>query len=123
MYEKVMRMAEIKSADERRRWPRLPVAIPVFASGVDKGGKEFHDFTTLLDISAGGARLAIRRHLPPSARLTIEIPSAPMSELATDKNCSRTFRGRIVQVMTSDRGQLYGVKFNRPLVKMSPGLA
>jgi len=40
---------------ERRSWPRLPLAIPVFVRSRDEKGKEFLEFATALNVSAGGA--------------------------------------------------------------------
>ena len=45
---------------ERRRWPRLPLAIPVFVRGCDLEGNEFIEFNVMLNESAGGALVAIR---------------------------------------------------------------
>jgi hypothetical protein len=105
-----------KSALERRKWDRLPIAIPVFARGIDNKGKEFLDFTTLLNISAGGAMLATRRPLSPATDLILEIPSAPMGIPAFGRPSMRILRARIVDVKTGERCLLCGLEFTRPLV-------
>src|SRR5260370_42585230 len=66
---------------ERRHWQRLPLAIPLFVRGVDKHGKDFLDFTVALNISAGGALVAIRRPLPRASVLSQEVPSSPWPQL------------------------------------------
>jgi hypothetical protein len=109
-----------KVAQERRRWERLPLAIPVFARGIDERGKDFLDFTTVLEVSAGGAVLAIRRNLARSTRLTLEIPSAPLNERAAGVSSVRTLRAKIVRVSSSDRCQLCALEFIRPIVKNVP---
>ena len=109
------RVANLTQTAERRRWERLPLAIPVFARGVDDKGKDFLDFTTVLEISAGGAVLATRRSLQRSSRLTLEIPSAPLNERAAGRSSVRTLRAKIMRVTSSDRCQLAAVEFVRPL--------
>ena len=60
-----------KAGNERRKWTRLPLAIPVFVRSRDGKGKEFLEFATALNVSAGGMLVAIRsvsaRHCPDSA--------------------------------------------------------
>jgi len=103
----------------RRRWQRLPLAVPVFARGVDERGNEFLEFTTALNISAGGALLASRRYLPRSSRVSLEIPSAPLPGLAVQLHFVRSLRARVVRVTHSDRFHLWGLQFSRPLLKRS----
>jgi hypothetical protein len=113
----------LKQTSDRRRWDRLPLAIPVFARGVDDKGKDFLDFTTVVEVSAGGAVLATRRSLPASSRLTLEIPSAPLNERAAGRSSVRTLRAKIVRVTASDRCHLAAVEFIRPLKALPVGRA
>ena len=62
---------------ERRRWERLSLAIPVFVRGISGPGKELVEFCTLLNESAGGALLLIRRSLRHRFRVSLEMPLAP----------------------------------------------
>ena len=71
-----------KTGNERREWARLPLAIPVFVRSRDGKGKEFLEFATALNVSAGGMLVAIRRILPAVAQIQLEIPSAPVAALA-----------------------------------------
>ncbi len=63
--------------------------------------------------------LATRRNLPRAARLTLEIPSAPLNERAAGMTSVRTLRAKIVRVTTSDRCQLCALEFIRPISKSS----
>jgi hypothetical protein len=110
-------VSKLKNPQERRRWERLPLAIPVFARGIDEKGKDFLDFTTVLDVSGGGAILATRRNLSRATRLTLEIPSAPLNEKAAGVSSVRTLRAKIVRVTSSDRCQLCALEFIRPISK------
>jgi hypothetical protein len=116
-------VSNYKPTEERRRWERLPLAIPVFARGIDEGGKDFLDFTTVLDVSAGGAMLATRRNLSRSTRLTLEIPSAPLNERAAGRPSVRTLRAKIVRITSSDRCHLCALEFTRPLKTVPVGQA
>ena len=70
-------MKVVLGRNERRKWARLPLAIPVFVRSRDGKGKEFLEFATALNVSAGGMLVAIRRALPAIAQIRLEIPSAP----------------------------------------------
>lgn len=100
---------------ERRKWPRLPLAIPVFVKSRDDKGKEFLEFATALNISAGGALVAVRRPLSLSTQLMLEIPSAPLAATAKLPKASRSLRAKCVRVTHAEGYYLTGLKFFRPL--------
>ena len=108
-------MTDVQTGKDRRQWGRLPVAIPVFVRGVDENGKEFLEFTSLLNISAGGGLLALRRYVPESSEVTLEIPSAPMPPLADTHHFVRKVPALMVRVQHSDRSNICGLKFKAPL--------
>jgi len=101
---------------ERRKWPRLPLAIPVFVRSRDESGKDFLEFATALNVSAGGALVAVRRSLPPSAQVLLEIPSAPLAATTNLPKASRTLRARMMRVTHAEGYHLVGLKFSRPLL-------
>ena len=101
---------------ERRRWVRLPLAIPVFVRTRDEKGKELLEFATALNISAGGALVVVRRSPRLSSPVLLEIPSAPLANGASLPRSSRTLRARPVRVTHADGYHLLGLKFSRPLL-------
>jgi hypothetical protein len=105
-----------KPEKERRKWTRLPLAIPVFVRSRDESGKEFLEFATSLNISAGGALVAVRRSLPPSAQVLLEIPSAPLAANASLPRAARTLRARTIRIGHTEGYHLLGLKFSRPLL-------
>ena len=109
-------MSATSKASERRKWSRLPLAIPVFVRSHDEKGKEFLEFATALNVSAGGMLLAMRRLMPSSAQLRLEIPSAPMATVAALPRVSRTLRAKAVRTTHTAGYHLLGLKFSRPLV-------
>jgi hypothetical protein len=107
-------MKPTKSGKDRRRWERLPLAIPVFVRGIEPNGKQFIEFATALDISVGGALLAIQRHLPPGSRIMLEIPCTPVP-LSKETSQKQNFRAKLVRVTKGDDCHLLGLKFHRPM--------
>jgi hypothetical protein len=101
---------------ERRKWARLPLAIPVFVRSRDEKGKEFLEFATALNISAGGALVAVRRSLPKAAQVLLEIPSAPLAATAALPRAARTLRARATRITHAEGYHLLGLKFSRPLL-------
>src|ERR1700722_776304 len=110
-----------KPEAERRKWPRLPVAIPVFVRSRDEKGKDLLEFATALNISAGGALVAVRRSLPLSAQVLLEIPSAPLAAASSLPKAARNLRARALWVTHADGYHLVGLKFSHPLVAQSTG--
>ena len=100
---------------ERRRWPRLPLAIPVFVGGVEKHGKKFQEFCTLLNESAGGALLAIRKSLPQGCVVSLLIPIPEVTRQLGLVHSKRKLRARVVRSAFWDLCNLYGLRFIRPL--------
>jgi hypothetical protein len=102
---------------ERRQWERLPLAIPVFVRGLDPNGRQFVDFATALDISVGGALLAIHRFLPKGSKIMLEIPSAPLnaSPKPTPRTNRQRFHAKTVRVSDGEQCKLIGLQFNAPL--------
>lgn len=114
-------MKRLKPEAERRKWPRLPIAIPVFVRSRDEKGKELLEFATALNISAGGALVAVRRSLPLSAQVLLEIPSAPLAAASSLPKAARNLRARALWVTHADGYHLVGLKFSHPLVPQSTG--
>lgn len=99
---------------ERRQWERIGLAVPLFVRGVDDRGLEFLEFGTALNISAGGALLAVQRPLPRAKRVSVETPSLPSPENSPTPFAQR-LKARVTRVMPSHGYTLCGLKFSRPL--------
>ena len=106
-------------AAERRRWPRLPLAIPVFVRSQAESDKEFLEFATALNVSAGGMLVAVRRSLPSAAQVSLEIPSAPLAALTNLPNVTRNLRAKVLRMQHGEGYNLVGLKFSRPLLNHS----
>jgi hypothetical protein len=115
-----VRLKRLNLEAERRKWPRLPIAIPVFVRSRDEKGKEILEFATALNISAGGALVAVRRSLPLSTQVLLEIPSAPLAVANSLPKAARNLRARTLRVTHADGYHLVGLKFSHPLVGPAP---
>jgi hypothetical protein len=93
----------------------------VFVRGKDSEGKEFLEFATALNISAGGALLATRRLLPRFTTIALEVPSAPLPRTRLLPYAVRRLRARLLRVTVVDGYQLWGLKFSNPLVSKDSG--
>src|ERR1017187_3683796 len=100
---------------EERKWARLQLAIPVFIRARDGAGKDSLEFATAINISPGGALVVVRRSLPISAVVSLEIPSAPIDPVHGLKTTSRIMQAKAVWVTHLDDHHLLGLKFARPL--------
>jgi len=98
-----------------RKWERLQLAIPVFVRTRDENDKDSLVFATAINISAGGALVVLRRSLPKSTPISLEIPSAPIGPTDGLPNFSRVIRAKAVWVSHLDDYHLMGLKFSRPL--------
>ena len=105
---------------ERRRWPRLPLAIPVFVRSRSDADKELLEFATALNVSAGGMLLAVRRSIPRAAQVSLEIPSAPLTALASLPKVERTLHARVLRMLHAEGYNLVALKFSRPMLISRP---
>src|SRR3989442_15379345 len=80
--------AAAQRRSERRRWPRLFLAIPAFVRGVNGQGREFLEFSTLLNESAGGVLLAIRKPLRRRARVSLDTFCTPFEGCEVAAGCT-----------------------------------
>jgi hypothetical protein len=115
--------ARQKTGAERRRSDRLPLGIPVFVRGIDDKGKEFLEFTTAFNVGSGGALVATRKSLPPSSKISLEIPAAPLPQMAVPPYFIRNLFAHLVTVTHSEQCYLVGVKFSKSLHKRAKKLS
>ncbi len=115
-----MRVNGRKAAAERRQWPRLPLAIPVFVRSKGDAEKELLEFATALNVSAGGMLVAVRRALPSAVQVSLEIPSAPLAAMAALPAVVRSLRAKVLRAQHEEGYNLIGLKFSRPLAASHP---
>ena len=109
-------MGHVIAHPERRRWQRLPIPVPMFIRGLDEKGKGFLEFSTALNISAGGALMLTRRHLPSSSKISLQIPTPPFPKHVSSQFLLRKLTARVVRVVNAGGYYYSGLAFSRPLV-------
>jgi len=87
----------------------------LFVRSRDRNGKDFLEFATALNISAGGALVALHGAVKPSAQVSLEIPSAPLPPAVAVRKHARNLRARVVRITHGEGYNLIGVRFVQPL--------
>jgi hypothetical protein len=100
---------------EKRKWHRLPLALPVFLRSIGSDGKETLEFATGLNVSAGGILVATRRALALSMSTQLEIPVAPFALPAKAPKTTRKLDAQIVRIVHGEEFHLLGMRFQQPL--------
>lgn len=105
---------------ERRRWPRLALAIPVFVRSGQEPDRQILEFATALNVSAGGMLVAVRRPVDSALEVSLEIPSAPLAALSTLPSAVRRLTAKVLRVQHAQAYNLIGLKFSHPLEDPGP---
>lgn len=105
-----------KSEFERRKWTRLPLAIPVFVHSTDENNRELLEFASALNISAGGSLIVLRRPIPLSARVLLEIPNSPTAPAAALSANPTSIAAKVTRVNHAKDYHLVAFEFLVPLL-------
>jgi hypothetical protein len=92
----------------------------VFVRSSDNTGKEFLEFATAWNISAGGALVAVKRSLRLSSQVLLEIPSPPLSTQPPRAKVAKNFLAKPVWVTHADTHHIVGLKFLHPIPTDTP---
>ena len=116
--ENPKKASSVKPSDRvpRRGWERLPIALPVFVRGHDEKGNEFFDFTTAININAGGMLLLSRRPLSAGMELILEIPTPTPSFQPPGWQTRTALPARVLYTTHSEGCHLCGLEFSSPLL-------
>ncbi len=79
----------------------------------DQSGSPYLEFATVLNISAGGALLGLRR-APNIRRVLLEIPVAPTTAADVPKS-NRRIKATVVRKEIRENLTLLGLQFDHPL--------
>lgn len=104
-------MPKAKSKTERRKWPRLPLAVPLFVRGKGEQDKDILEFASAVNVCAGGALVAARRSLPLFSQVSVEIPTAPFASSPAFPEAVRLLPAQIVRLTYAEGYHLMGLKF------------
>jgi hypothetical protein len=95
---------------------RLPLAIPVFVRSRDHNSNEILEFATVLNVSAGGMLVAVRKAPRLNSEIRLEIPSAPLTAPAAISKAPRGLRARVLRSTPVEGYTLLGLKFSHSLL-------
>jgi hypothetical protein len=96
-----------------RRWQRIPLAFPVFVHGVDQDGRSTLEFGTVINVSAGGLLVALKR-LPAEKDVLIEMPVSPAFYPEAPPSF-RLLESTIVRTHPGKEHVYVGMQFKTPL--------
>ena len=109
------KLRKARNEIERRQWTRLPLAIPLFVRGKGEQEKEILEFASAINVSAGGALVAIRRSLPLFSQVSVEIPTAPFASSEAFPQAVRLLPAQIIRLTHGEGHHLMGLKFTAPI--------
>jgi len=101
--------------DERRRYQRIHLQIPLFIRGKDAHGEQFMELAKTLDISAIGAFVASPRPLPVNGFITLTIPAPSITSSGLVPAGMAPIQAKIRRQQEAGDVYLIGVEFLKPI--------
>jgi PilZ domain len=101
--------------DERRRFQRIRLQVPLFVRGRDARGEQFLELAKTLDISALGAFITCPRALPINEVITLTIPAPSITSSALVPSGMPPVQARVKRQQEAGDVHLVGVEFLKPI--------
>jgi hypothetical protein len=101
--------------DERRRFQRIRLQVPLFVRGRDARGEQFLELAKTLDISALGAFITCPRGLPINEVITLTIPAPSITSSALVPSGMPPVQARVKRQQEAGDVHLVGVEFLKPI--------
>src|ERR1700740_2910731 len=101
--------------EERRRFQRLRLQLPLFIRGRDARGEQFLELAKTLDISALGAFITCPRALSMNEIITLTIPAPSITSSALVPAGMPPIQARIKRQQEAGDVYLVGVEFVKPI--------
>jgi len=101
--------------EERRRYQRIHLQIPLFIRGKDAQGEQFMELAKTLNISAIGAFLASPRPLSVNGFITLTIPAPSITSSGLVPAGMAPIQARIRRQQEAGDIYLVGVEFLKPI--------
>jgi hypothetical protein len=103
------------SYDERRRFQRINLQVPLFIRGKDAYGEQFLELAKTLDISGIGAFLTSPRPLAINEIVTLTIPAPSITSSALVPAGMPPIQARVKRKQDAGDVHLVGVEFLKPI--------
>ncbi len=101
--------------EERRRYQRIGLQIPLFVRGKDAHGEQFLELAKTLDISALGAFITCPRALVVNDIITLTIPAPSITSSALVPAGMPPIQARVKRQREAGDVHLVGVEFLKPI--------
>jgi hypothetical protein len=101
--------------DERRRFQRIRLQVPLFIRGKDEQGDQFMELAKTLDISALGALITSPRPLSVNDYVTLTIPAPSITSSALIPAGMPPIQARVKREQEAGDVHLVGVEFLKPI--------
>ena len=101
--------------DERRRFQRIRLQVPLFVRGRDARGEQFLELGKTLDISALGAFITCPRSLAINEIITLTIPAPSITSSALVPAGMPPIQARVKRQQAAGDVHLIGVEFLKPV--------
>jgi hypothetical protein len=102
-------------ADERRRFQRIHLQVPLFIRGRDAHGEQFVELAKTLDVSGLGAFITSPRPLPLNGIVTLTIPAPSITASALVPAGMPPIQARVKRQQEAGDIHLVGVEFLKPI--------
>ena len=109
------RVGTAETYEERRRFQRLHLQVPLFIRGKDAYGVQFLELAKTLDISAIGAFLTSPRPLAINETVTLTIPAPSITSSALVPAGMPPIQARVKRNQEAGDVHLIGVEFLKPI--------
>jgi hypothetical protein len=109
------RLAMQSLSDERRRFQRMHLQVPLFIRGRDAHGDQFLELAKTLDISGLGAFLTCPRALAINEVITLTIPAPSITSSALVPAGMPPIQARVKRQQEAGDVHLVGVEFLKPI--------
>jgi hypothetical protein len=101
--------------EERRRFPRIHLQVPLFIRGKDAYGEQFLELAKTLDVSALGAFMTSPRPLSVNDYVTLTIPAPSITSSALVPAGMPPIQARVKRQQKAGDVHLVGVEFLKPI--------
>jgi len=109
------KLAMSPSYDERRRFQRINLQVPLFIRGKDAYGEQFLELAKTLDISGIGAFVTSPRPLAINEIVTLTIPAPSITSSALVPAGMPPIQARVKRKQDAGDVHLVGVEFLKPI--------
>jgi hypothetical protein len=101
--------------EERRRYQRIHLQVPLFIRGKDAQGEQFMELAKTLDISALGAFITCPRALTINGYVTLTIPAPSITSSGLVPAGMPPIQAKVKRQQEAGDVHLVGVEFLKPI--------